>query len=59
MLIAVSSITEVFTVQQLKEKRSSMAQEAAVTSPYYGLVNATLTSFNVDADTASVVRRSW
>ena len=56
--IAVSSITEVFTVQQLKEKRCSMAKDAAATT-HYGLLDTILTSFNVDTDTADVVRRIW
>ncbi|KAL8601495.1 hypothetical protein ACOMHN_000437 [Nucella lapillus] len=51
-----NSITEVLTVQQLKEKRNSMQQDMS-SVPYYGILYAMVTSFNVDTNTADAVRK--
>ncbi|KAK7507687.1 hypothetical protein BaRGS_00001622 [Batillaria attramentaria] len=50
-----SSIKEVFTVEQLKQKQASMAAENTSTT-HYGIMYAVLTTFNVDAENMSVVR---
>lgn len=54
----VSSISEVFTVKQLKEKRFSMSQDSSASS-YYGILYAMPTTFNIDAGTSDVIRKIW
>ena len=56
--VTVSNITEVFTVQQLKQKRSSMAQDIRATTQY-GLMCVMLTSFNLDTDDPGILHKVW
>ncbi|XP_076459835.1 meiosis-specific with OB domain-containing protein-like isoform X2 [Babylonia areolata] len=51
-----SRIKEVMTVEQLKEKQAKMVQDMNPVA-HYGLLYAMVTSFNVDAETAHVVRK--
>jgi hypothetical protein len=55
---SVSTITEVYSVKQLNEKRKMMAHDINSVT-HYGVLHAVLTHLNIDEDPTDVVRTLW